>query len=292
MSAYEPMEAKGGQKGDDVDALFDEIGLTSADARKEDIYTGMMFMNNASQTFSVKKIEENYYTITNKLTGNVLTVEGAGKKEGANVIPAKFNDGDNQKFAIVRDTVKYRYGAFIIAKHSGMALTLNDKGSVVQKKFDPNDKSQVWGFSYRMVWKNDAGYLGLKKLGMFKEDAVLCKNDKTASWSYIAHPASPNVYYIMNSKSKMFLMTEEVLDKNNAKDSYKLVQSPYTKGTKQVMLFYMVYSDETKTKVKLVELTSKYVVDVDKETSNLILVPSEKASTLSAWGVFKAPGGF
>jgi len=291
MAAYETMEAKPDQKGDQVDGLFDKIGLSSADARKGDIYTGLSFMNNPAQNFSIKMVEDRYYIIANQLTNNVLTVENESLKEFGNVIPAVYRQGNHQKFAIVRDTLKHRYGAFIIAKHSGMALTLNDKGSVVQKKLNPEDRTQVWCFSERIVWKNDIGFLGVKRLTIGKEEAVLTNDNKTTSWSFIAHPSWEAAFYVMNSNSKQFLMTQEAYDSKNPQKSYKLIQSQYVKGTNQLMNFYMVNADDSKTKVKIFEATSRYVVDVDAVTKNLILVPEEKASPLSIWTTQKAPVG-
>lgn len=286
-----PMEARAEQKGDETDALFDKIGLSSSDSRKGDIFKGMMFMNNDAQTFTVKMVEPGYYTITNKLTNMVLTVDGSSDADGANVIPAVYNNADNQKFGIVRDTTNYRYAGYIIAKHSKKLLGLNDKGSVVQKSFDPNDKSQIWAFSYRMAFNNGKGYLGLEKLSMIPVDAKMTSNKKTSNWGFIAHPSAEGIYYLMNSNTFQLLMTKEGFDKNNMLDSYTLKQSYYKKGMTNMMLFSMVYADEKHEALKLVEYFSKYTVDVDPATNNIILVPEEKLSPLGHWIAYKADRG-
>lgn len=291
MDTYSTMEAKAAQKGDEVDALFDKAGLTSADARKGDIFAGFAFMNNSAQTFTVKKVAEGYFSITNQMTGLALTVENNSKAEDANVIPGKYEGKDNQIFAIVRDTTKYRFGAFIIAKHSGMALQFNDKGSVVQKKLDPQNRAQVWAFSQRYMWKNEEGYLGLKKLTIIPEEASLSKNSKTASWCYIALPTSPNLYYMMNANTKLFLMTNEPVDNTNLLPQYHFRQGPYTKGVTNSMLFYMAYSDDSKTTLNLISYPTKYIIDVDPASKGIISVPLDKASPASKWGLYEAPRG-
>ena len=81
----------------------------------------------------------------------------------------------------------------------------------------------------------------------------------------------------------MFLASEENYDKENILKSYSLVQVPYAKGTTTLMLFYMKYADETKGKVVIKDAIAQYILDVDKDSKNLILVPETEVSSLSEW---------
>ncbi len=101
-------------------------------------------------------------------------------------------------------------------------------------------------FSNRMVWQNIAGFLGVKSLTLAKEYATISNDSKTASWNYIIHPSYKNAYYIMNANSMMFLATEEEYDKEDVLELYELVQTPYVKGSKSGMLFFMNYADDKK----------------------------------------------
>jgi predicted nucleic acid-binding Zn-ribbon protein len=281
LSALSPLEVRPAKVGDAVDALFDQMGLTSANARAADVYTGLGFMNSLMQKFYVKHQGNGYYSIYNEYTKTALTVGGDG-----NVIPTTFTGKDNQLFLIIQDIEKYRYAAFIISKQSGKALTVATNGSVIQKDINPTDKSQVWAFSNRKVWKNDAGFLGVKELTIAKEFAVATDNSKTAKWNYIIHPAYKNANYIMNANTTLFLAANDDFDKNNLPSSYELVQTPYVKGGKASMLFYMNYSDNSKTKIKIIDVNSRYVVDVNSDTHNLELVKSDVASSYVAWSQF------
>ena len=287
ISSQLPLEVRTAKVGDAVDDLFDQTGLTSANSRKADVYTGFGFVSGSPmQRFHIKHQGKGYYSIYNERTKTALTVVGSSKEEGANVVPQKWTGKDNQLFLIIRDTEKYRYAAFIIAKHSGMALGIGKHGSVVQQKLNTNDKAQIWAFSNRMVWQNSAGLLGVNKLSLATENATISDNGKTASWNYIAHPSYKNAYYIMNVNSTRFLQSEEVYDKNNLAVSYNLVQAPYVAGTKALMLFYMNYADEAKQKINLIEVFTKYIVDVDETTNNLELVTATSASSLAGWNRF------
>ncbi len=287
LSTHIPMEVRTAKVGDAVDDLFDQAGLSSANSRAADVYTGFGFVNASPlQTFYVKHQGDGYYSIYNSHTKMALTVENSSKEDGANVIPQPWKGKDNQLFLIIRDSEKYRYGAFIIAKHSGMALTVGAHGSVIQQVLAPNEKSQVWAFSNRMVWQNSAGLLGVKSLTLAKEYASISDDSKTASWNYIIHPSYKNAYYIMNANSTLFLTTEEEYDKDDVLKLYNLVQTPYVKGSKACMLFYMNYADDKKEKVLLKEAFTKYVCDVDEATNNLILVPDTASSSLSVWQKF------
>ncbi len=281
LSTQMPMEVKVEKVGDEVDDLFDQIGLTSKKARKADVYTGFAFMNTPTQNFTIKHQGDGFYSIYNAHTKTVLTVESNG-----NVVPKKWEGKETQLFLIIQDTEKYRYAAFIITKHSGMALTTDEHGSVVQQKLNRNNKSQIWAFSNRKVWKNDAGFLGVKKLTIAKEFAVATDNSKTAKWNYIVHPAYKNAYYIMNANTTLFLAANDDFDKDNLPNSYELVQTPYVKGAKTSMLFYLNYSDDSKTKVNIIDVNSRYVVDVNSDSHNLELVKPDVASSHAAWSQF------
>jgi hypothetical protein len=137
-----------------------------------------------------------------------------------------------------------------------------------------------------MVWQNSAGLLGVQSLTLAKEYAAVSHDSKTACWNYIVHPSFKNASYIMNANSTLFLMTEEEYDKDDVHKLYELVQSPYAVGLKSCMLFYMNYADDKKEKLLLKEVFTRYVIDVDEATSNLILVPDSVASPLSAWQKF------
>ncbi|MDA3859923.1 MAG: RICIN domain-containing protein [Melioribacteraceae bacterium] len=270
--------------GDAVDDLFDQAGLTSANSRAADVYTGFGFAEGSPmQTFYIKHQEDGYYSIYNKYTKTVLTVENRSMEANANVIPQEWAGKANQLFMIIRDTEKYRYGAFIVSRHSGMALTIGKHGSVVQKVLNADDKSQVWAFSNRKVWNNSAGFLGVKKLTLAKEYAAVTDDSKTAKWNYIVHPSYKNAYYIMNANSTLFLSSEEIYDKNSILKAYELIQAPYVVGANTLMLFYTVYADDKKEKVVIKEASTRYTLDVDKDTSNLILVPETEISPLAAW---------
>jgi predicted nucleic acid-binding Zn-ribbon protein len=281
LSTQSPLEVRTAKVGDEVDALFDQAGLTSANARAADVYTGIGFMNSPMQKFYVKHQGNGYYSIYNEYTKTALTVNDKG-----NVAPETFSGKDNQLFLIIRDVEKYRYAAFIISKQNGKALTIATNGSVIQKNINPTDKSQVWAFSNRKVWKNEAGFLGVKKLTIEKEFAVATNDSETAKWNYIVNPAYKNAYYIMNANSTLFLATNDEFDKNNLQNSYELVQNPYIIGLKVSMLYYMNYSDESKTKVNIIDVNSRYVVDVNSDSHNLELVKPDVASSYAAWSQF------
>ncbi len=281
LSALSPLEVRTAKVGDEVDALFDQMGLTSANARATDVYTGLAFMNSPMQKFYVKHQGNGYYSIYNEYTKTALTVSSNG-----NVVPETYSGKDNQLFLIIRDIGKYRYGAFIISKQSGKALTVATNGSVIQKDINPTDKSQVWAFSNRKVWKNEAGFVGVKKLTIAKEFAVATNDSRTAKWNYIVHPAYKNAYYIMNANTTLFLAANDDFDKDNLQSSYELIQTPYVKGIKASMLFYLNYYDDSKTKVKIIDVNSRYVVDVNSDSNNLELVKPDVASSLAAWFQF------
>ena len=279
-----PMEVRTAKVGDAVDDLFDQAGLSSANSRAADVYTGIGFQNNSPlQKFFIKHQGNGYYSIYNEYTKMALTVENGSQDAEANVVPQEFKGKDNQLFLIIRDNEQYRYGAFIVAKHSKMALGIGLHGSVIQKELNPNDKSQVWAFSNRKIWKNEAGYIGVKKLTLAKEYASLSNDTKTAGWNYIIHPSYKNAYYLQNANSTLFLSSEENYDKDNVLKSYKLIQTPYVKGATSSMLFYMSFTDETEKKVAIIDAMARYKLDVDKDSKNLILVPQNEASILSEW---------
>ncbi len=284
LSSLLPMEVRTAKVGDEIDDLFDQAGLSSANSRAADVYTGIGFQNNSPlQKFFIKHQGNGYYSIYNEYTKMALTVENESKDAEANVVPQEFKGKDNQLFLIIRDNEQYRYGAFIVAKHSKMALGIGLHGSVIQKELNPNDKSQVWAFSNRKIWKNVVGYLGVKKLTLEKEYASLSNDTKTASWNYIVHPSYKNAYYVQNANSTLFLSSEENYDKDNVLKSYKLIQTPYVKGATTSMLFYMGFTNEAEKKVMIIDAMARYKLDVDKDTKNLILVPQNEASILSEW---------
>lgn len=286
ISGHFPLEVRMAKSGDKVDDLFDKIGVTSEKARTADVYTGIVFMNSPMQTFYIKHQGNGYYSFYNAETKTAITVANGSKDVGANVVPQKWEGTDNQLFLIIRDVRKYRYAAFIIAKHSGMALSVNRHGSVIQKTINVNDNSQVWAFSNRKVWKNETGFLGVDKLTIAKEFAVATGDLKTAKWNYIIHPSYKNAYYIMNTNSTLFLASKDEFDKNNIQNSYELMQIPYAKGLKFAMLFYMNHSDDSKTKVNIIDVYTRYVIDVDRKSNHLKLVKKEDASNYSSWYMF------
>ncbi len=289
---YSPLQGKGMQAGDEVDALFDKAGLTSADARKANVWSATLFTNSPSQTFTVKKSdEEGYYHIIHKATGKAVTVEDASKADGANVTLFAFSGMDHQKFAIQRDTAKHRYASYVIAKHSGLVLTTVDKGNVVQKPIDRNNDAQVWAFSTRYAWHNGTGYLTVGGLFIMPGAKVVQGGKKNRSWCYIALPSAPNLYYVMNAMSHQFLIASQAYDKNNILEKYTYVQRPYKRGITNNMLFSMQYTDDTKESLYIIEYLTKYVLDVDPATKQIVSVPKEKASKSSHWGLYNAPKG-
>ncbi len=65
------MEVRTAKVGDAVDDLFDQAGLTSANSRAADVYTGFGFVNASPlQTFYVKHQGDGYYSIYNSHTKN------------------------------------------------------------------------------------------------------------------------------------------------------------------------------------------------------------------------------
>jgi len=295
LKGYEPLEAQMGQKGDEVDALFDKAGLSSADSRKAKIKAGMFFMNNKAQSFVLKEEDDGTFVITSKLTNNAVTVENNSKDDGAAIVHTPYTGADNQRFYIKRDTSNFRYAAFIIAKHSGMAIAIDDKGNIIQQKLDPNNKGQIWAFSYRQQFKNVAAqkYLGLEGMGFGPANAVLVNpNSTTSAWCYIAHPSSPNIYYVMNALTKQFLMSREDYNKDALLDKYSLYQSSYKKGRLNSMLFFMVYSDDTKESLYVKDYFTKYCIDIEPNTTNLVLVPvAAPKKDSQCWGIYEAKGG-
>jgi uncharacterized protein YukE len=263
---------------------FAPMLVKTAKGAKADIATGTTITTSGSmQKFYIKHQGEGYYTIYNAETKMALTVTDDG-----NVIPAKFTGKDNQRFFIIRDSKKYRYASFIISALTKKALAVNENGSVIQKRYDIYDNTQVWAFSYNYVFKNGDGLLGIKTATTEKEAASITNNAKTAEWKYIIHPEIPNLYYVMNANSLLFLAADEAYDKDNVLSSYKLIQRPYELSLKASVLFYMNYADDKKKAINIIDFLTRYVVDVDAETGNLMLLPKDKASDNSKWMRFSS----
>lgn len=290
MDNKDIIEAKPGQATDQADLVIDKLGLSSMESRKPLAYRASLFMQSEAQTFTVEKVEEGYYKIISKITGNPLTIEAGSTDENALVITEPWEGGDHQIFSIVRDIENTRIAAFIINKKSGKALAFDQSGKLVQKTHNPNDKGQAFAFAHRYSWHNGYGYIGVPRMFILPGKAVLTDKAGNACWNYIAQPGGIGVYYITNTLNQNVLMTAEAVDDGNLASQYTLMQRPYKAGTSQAMLFKMEYIEGSDNKYYLQEFRTKYVVDVDSG-NNLILVPLESASEKAQWGLFHAMRG-
>ncbi len=268
------------KKADDlIGDLFGKVGLDTK-TNENPIVKVSSFSGKPGQTWKIVRVKDNDFVIFSETYKLALTTDAASQK----VFPAPYvKDSDNQIFYIQRDTLKCRYGFYLISKQNGFAVEVDKKSKelLLASKVESNDM-QIWIMSLRKKLANKAveKYLTPDKKNILfgKADILLTdkKNGVYTNWDIINHPTANNIYYIMNSFSKKFLAY--LFDENGKVVSgSKLYQASYNKNSG--LLFHFKNSPDSNFNYLLLPYPGEdFSVSVEGISPQISLPDSMKAS--------------
>ncbi|MDZ7765210.1 MAG: RICIN domain-containing protein [Melioribacteraceae bacterium] len=195
-----------------VGDLFGQAGLDTK-TNENPIITVSNFMDRPGQTWYLSKVNDGEFVIYNEAHKMVLGIDGASNKDKAKIVPQSYVEGNpSQIFAIQRDTVKYRYGFYLISKQSKLALQVDkEKKEIYQTKFDEGNAYQVWVMALRKTFVNSASgkYMTPDKSTIFFPGGLITATANRKSiynnWDFIVHPTGSGIFYVRNTFSKKFL---------------------------------------------------------------------------------------
>ncbi|MCF8241087.1 MAG: RICIN domain-containing protein [Melioribacteraceae bacterium] len=216
-----------------VGDLFGKVGLDTK-TNENPLLRLTSFNSTPGQLWKITMVTEGEFVIFNDQYKQALTVEGGSKEVNAKVIPENYQkDAQHQIFYVQRDTVKYRYGCYLISKHSGLVLEYNKESKeLFQNKMSEGNSYQVWALSLRKKMRNAAtGQVIMpEKKNIFFPGAIIGTTSDVksmyANWNFINHPTASGIYYVMNSFSKQFL-TVPKNEEGNVLTGGGIKQMPY-----------------------------------------------------------------
>ena len=273
-----------------VGNLFGKVGLNTK-TNEHSLITLSVFMDKPGQVWKFSKVGEGEFVISNENYEQVLAIEGASKNEKAKIVPEEYKQGAaHQIFIIRRDTVDYRYGFYLVSKHSGLALQVDkEKKEIYQAKLNEGNAFQVWVMALRKTFVNSGSGKFItpdKSTIFFSGGSVKPTTDGKSvynNWDFINHPTASFIFYVMNSFSRKFLSVPK--DENNNlvlgegiqqisyyKTGQLLFHFRTLKGTNDYM-FYCYPGTET-----------SFTVDGDVFKT----VPSDTTQQLQHWKLGKA----
>jgi len=195
-----------------VGDLFGKVGMDTK-TNENLIIKVSTFMDKPGQTWYIKKVADGEFVIYNEAYKMVLGVESGSNKDKAKIVPQGYSEGNaSQIFIIQRDTVKYRFGFYLISKHSGLAIQVDkEKKEIYQTKIEEGNAYQVWAMALRKTFVNTASgkYMSPDKTTMLFPGGLIKATSNRKSiynnWDFIVHPTGSGIFYVRNTFSKKFM---------------------------------------------------------------------------------------
>jgi hypothetical protein len=115
------------------------LQATGGDSAKGEPVEVAVYTGDDPQIWSLHQVQKGYFAIRSDHTGECLDVEFQAKTEGAKVHQWEYNEGDNQKWALIpQKDGSYR----LRCKHSNQYLSYN--GDCVSQMKEVDSRSQRW----------------------------------------------------------------------------------------------------------------------------------------------------